>query len=506
MSARQDSDNLAWDRSDELWDAAMKHVRLSSTCQKIELFAAKTLGKPVSLVPPLMIGGFNVLYPIRIESGNGSGGGGSSAHSNVLVRLPCPSQALFPSEKTLAEAATTTYIDKHTTIPVPGVLHSGIDATIGPFMIIQDLNTRRSMGHALEIPREDPNSTPVLNPSLPETRLKSLYVEMARCVMQLAQPSFPRIGALVEINPGSYDVLGRPITLNMSNMFQISNIPEAVFPGEGKTYQTADEWYTVLAEMQIATLLFQHNDMVSSEDDCRTKYVARQLIRKLARQGKLSTFGFAEDSWSAGSKQAHGPLPVPDGTGSFRLWSDDFRPANVMIDQDDQVLGAIDWEFAYVGPTQFVLDPPWWLLLDVPEMWENGIEDWTSVYGERLQTWLSAMDEVESEMGPSGLKLSAYMRESWETGRFWLNYAARKSWAFDTIYWKYLDERFFGERDQNVPTEKLWKTRVHLLSEEERAAMEPLVQIKMGESRERILVEWDDDEAKQHLASFIFGS
>ncbi|KAH8586057.1 hypothetical protein B0O99DRAFT_645466 [Bisporella sp. PMI_857] len=38
------------------------------------------------------------------------------------------------------------------------------------------------------------------------------------------------------------------------------------------------------------------------------------------------------------------------------------------------------------------------------------------------------------------------MRKSWKTGRFWLDYAAWKSCAFDNIFWKYLDYRFFGSR------------------------------------------------------------
>ena len=472
----------------------MKQVRLSSTCRKIESFAERMFGKPVTLVTPLIIGGFNVLYPIRIE--------GSS--TNVLVRMPCPNQAVFPEEKTLAEAATTAYISQHTRLPVPKVFYSGIDSDIGPFMIIQDLGSRRGMGQALETLRQDPNETPVLNPDISESKLKSLYAKVARCMLQLAQPAFPRIGALVETSPGFYRVMGRPITLNMSNMVQLSNIPKSIFPSEGTTYQTADEWYTVLAEMQIATLLFQHNDMISSEDDCRSKYVARQLFRKLAKQGRLSKFGFTEDDWSACSKDACATLTAPDGSGSFRLWSDDFRPVNVIVDENDQVLGAIDWEFAYVGPTQFILDSPWWLLLDVPEMWDNGIENWTSLYERRLKTWLSAMEEVEKDMSPGLFLLSAYMRESWETGRFWLNYAARRSWAFDTIYWKYLDERFFGEREEDLPMEELWKARVHLLSEEERAAMEPLVQTKMEESKKRVLVEWDDAEARQRLSSLLF--
>jgi hypothetical protein len=493
MTARQDSDNLAWDRSDELWEEAIKHVKLTSTCGKVKSFAEKMFEKPATLITPLIIGGFNVLYPIKIEG----------FPANVLVRQPCPNQAIFPEEKTLAEAATTSYISQHTSLPVPKLFYSGIDANIGPFMIIQDLGSRRGMGRALETPREDPNDTPVLNPDISEPKLKSLYGRLARCVLDLAQPTFPRIGALVETEPGTFSVNGRPITMNMTNMVQLSNIPKSIFPPEGTTYQTADEWYTVLAEMQIATLLFQHNDMVSSEDDCKSKYVARQLFRRLAKQGRLSTFGFTEDNWFASSKDARATLAAPNGSSSFHLWSDDFRPNNVMIDENDEVLGAIDWEYAYVGPTQFILDSPWWLLLDVPEMWDDGIEKRASLYERRLETWLAAMEEAEKELDPSSLLLSAYMRDSWQTGRFWLNYAARRSWAFDTIYWKYLDERFFGKREDDIPTDQLWKARLHLLSEEERTAMEPLIQTKMEEAKTRVLVEWDDEKARRRLSDFL---
>ncbi|PVH76479.1 phosphotransferase [Cadophora sp. DSE1049] len=477
MAARQDSDNLAWDQSDERWEKARKQVRLSSTCRNVESFARSIMEESATLVTPLMIGGFNVLYPIRIE--------GSS--DSFLVRLPCPNQAVFPEEKTLAEAATTAYIAQRTQLPVPKVFYHGVDPEMGPFIIIQDLGSRRGMGDALEAPREDPDETPILHPNISESKLKNLFIQMGQCLLQLAQPTFPRIGALAEINPGSYCVLGRPVTLNMINMVQLSNIPKWIFPSEGTTYQTADDWYVELAEMQMATPIFQHNDMVSSEDDCKTKYIARQLFRRLAKLGRLSKFGFSDDKWSASSKHAHARLPAPDGVDSFRLWSDDFRPSNVLVNDEDQILGAIDWEFAYAGPTQFTLDPPWWLLLDVPEMWEGGIEDWASVYERRLKTWLLAVEEAEQDMSPGSLLLSAYMRESWATGRFWLNYAARKSWAFDTIYWKYLDELFFGEREK-----------------EERVAIEPMVEMKMEELKDRVLVEWDAAEARQRLSSFLF--
>ncbi|KAI5459493.1 hypothetical protein BGZ63DRAFT_341452, partial [Mariannaea sp. PMI_226] len=132
------------------------------------------------------------------------------------------------------------------------------------------------------------------------------------------------------------------------------------------------------------------------------------------------------------------------------------------------------------------------LLLETAEMWSAGIDEWRETYDMRLKTWLSAMKKAEAGMTePSTLPapLSTYMRESWETGRFYLNYGARKSGAFDAMYWKFLDERFFGDRENGVLKNDLWKTRVHLLSEIERAAMEPFVERKMTDSREGHIVD-----------------
>ena len=30
----------------------------------------------------------------------------------------------------------------------------------------------------------------------------------------------------------------------------------------------------------------------------------------------------------------------------YAVWADDFRPVNVIVVEHDEVLGAIDWEFA----------------------------------------------------------------------------------------------------------------------------------------------------------------
>jgi hypothetical protein len=42
----------------------------------------------------------------------------------------------------------------------------------------------------------------------------------------------------------------------------------------------------------------------------------------------------------------------------------------------------------------------------------------------------------------------------------------------------------------------------YTLSEEQKGGMELLVSTKMEEAKERILVNWDSEEAKKHLARF----
>ncbi|KAF5601752.1 phosphotransferase [Fusarium pseudocircinatum] len=168
MGARQDADN---------WPGTRLRVAKSK----------RTCGKPATLITPLIIGGFNVIYSFKVEG----------LSSQILVRLPCPDQAMLPEEKIMVAVAIAACMNQQTQLPVPKAFHHGVDE-IGPYMIIEDLGTRRGMSHALEAPSDDTNDTPILNPKISETELESLYLKMAECVFQLARPTFPRIGALIE--------------------------------------------------------------------------------------------------------------------------------------------------------------------------------------------------------------------------------------------------------------------------------------------------------------------
>ncbi|RGP63746.1 phosphotransferase [Fusarium sporotrichioides] len=489
--ARQNFDDAAWDKNDEALEESQKQLRLKSTCRQVEAFAEAALGrKSASLVSPIFFGGFNVLYRIHFQKGL----------FDVLVRLPCPALVQFPEEKIVYEAATMAYLARYTTIPVPKLFYHTSSSDIGPALILQNRQSVRDMSDVLAIPDQDPEETPVLNPNIGDSTLKRLYQKVSVIVLQLFKPAFSRIGSLSQVDNGGYLVAGRPITQNMNSMIQLANIPKVVLPAPQQTYESADSWYTALAEMHMAQLIFQHNDLVRSENDCRNKFVARSLFYYLAKQGRLSIFGFVEDNWSAQSRTKKSTCPAPKGSDDFRLWCDDFRPVNLLVDQEDDIVAAIDWEFTYTAPTQFSLDPPWWLLLEAPEMWSSGIENWADVYGDRLKTWLLTMEDTECAAAePPTLKLSSYMRESWASGRFWLNYASRKSWAFDAIFWKFLDERLFGTRETTIEEDSYWKARTHILGEEGRKTMEMFVQKKMGEMKERVLIDWDSTTARKLL-------
>lgn len=499
MHDRADYDELAWDRFDEQRDQLEKPFLSPATLKTLEAVVGADFANEAKWVRPVHIGGWNLVFVFELVASN----------SRVVIRLPRPHVAYFAREKTSLEVATMNFLSQHTKLSIPTLFSSGKHPDVGYYLISEFVDNNGLLSRALAKPEEDEDEAPVLNLALLGCELEAHLYDVAVHVLHLFQPSFAAIGSLNQTQDGLFGVGGRPLTQNMYNMVYLANIPPSVLPAEDKISHTADEWYTVLAEMHMLQLTFQQNDLVKDEDDCRNKYIARHLFLKLARAGKLSTFGFMDDTWSAQSKSdRRGYCRAPSNAGSFRIWCDDFRPANILLHKGrGNGSTVIDWEFTYVAPTQFVLDPPWWLLLDVPEMWCSGMEDWAQQYGRCLDVWLRAMERAEqnSNETPSGYSLSEYMQESWTTGRFWLNYAARKSWAFDSIFWKCLDERFFGKRlHEPASQEPLWRKRIGLLNRAEKMAMEAFVDKKMKQSQNKELLTWSEREAQDRRAEVLF--
>lgn len=370
------------------------------------------------------------------------------------------------------------YIQDHTSIPIPFILHWGTKEKsplkIGPFIIMEYVNNTMNMTAAIKRPGLSLDISPVLDANIDEEKLENLYRQVSGILLQLSNLEFPLIEALEETGEWQWEVRNRPLSLQMNELVRIGTFPRAKLPT--LTFQRSSEYFESLAALALHVdhLAHQRNDAIESKTDCERKYTARKLFQKLAQEKRL----------------------VPDSKGPFKFWCDDLRPSNILLIEKLEIAAIIDWEFSYAAPCEFTYAPPWWLLLKQPEYWEEGIDDWTEKYEPRLKTFLKALTETEDVCIASGQlqeeqRLSGKMRESWDSGDFWTVYAARKGFGFDGVYWKKLDHRFFGPVEGKL--QDAWMHRLGLLDEPTRAAMEPFVARKLEEMKTRELA-WEPNE------------
>ncbi|KAI8950611.1 hypothetical protein F4801DRAFT_579291 [Xylaria longipes] len=265
-------DDLAWEENDKETDTWERSLHKMELYRAIVNFVQKYRpGEAVELHRQIR-GGYNIFYRLEYKDG-----------SSAAMRIPSKGIVRFPEEKVPYEVAMIRCIAAKTTIPVPKIYHFGTAAEnptgLGPFIIMDYIEHDRTISKALKDPALKPEESHALDPNIKFT------------------------GMTLPLLP-----------------FQ--------------PYSISDEWYSALADMHLAQLVFQHNGAVDDEDDAWDKYVARQLFRQLASKGL----------------------------------KDSLHPKLSSRRTDLRVVGVIDWEFAYAAPAQLSFDPPWWLLLKSPEV------------------------------------------------------------------------------------------------------------------------------------------
>ncbi|KAF9776110.1 hypothetical protein IL306_005753, partial [Fusarium sp. DS 682] len=111
-----------------------------------------------------------------------------------------------------------------------------------------------------------------------------------------------------------------------------------------------------------------------------------------------------------------------------------------------QITALLDFEFTNAMPAQFTYD-----LLSGPKVWLDcsSIEEFRDQYEPRMEQFLQALELVEDksisgEQQLTQLRLSTRMRDSWRSGRFWFDYAARKGFELDAVYWAALHNGGIG--------------------------------------------------------------
>lgn len=166
-------------------------------------------------------------------------------------------------------------------------------------------------GLAPRAPREDH----VLDPNFEEEKFEFIYRQLANVMLQLYRLQFDRIGSLLQDKKGHISVSGRPL---------IQGTPDTLLSASSNS--DSKSWYAALAEMPITQFTFQHNDSTLDEDDARDEFVARLFIRQLVSDDRLTS---TVDNQSTRQSDP-------------RLFSEDFRPSNILVDKDLRIASVID--------------------------------------------------------------------------------------------------------------------------------------------------------------------
>ena len=369
---RMEFDDVAWERCDILFEDWKDKTFNQEQFREIGMIMLDwRQGRPEELFAP-KAGAFNAIMQMKFRDGG-----------SILIRFPRPGSSVFPEEKLQREVAVMRFLEQQTSIPVPHVLHHVVEkggpGDLGPYIIMEYIPNEHTLTPALETPGFSIEDRPILDPNISDERLRKAYSQLADIFIELAKPSFSAIGCIAKENEDdefddSWVVAHRAMTFSMNELVSVGNFPRNLLP-QG-VFKTASSYYLALAETHMLHLSTQHNDVISSAEDCRRKYVARCLFRKLAREGKLHD--------------------EKNETGPFKLFCDDFRPENVLSNAQFDIVAAIDWEFTYAAPAAFTYSPPFWLLLELPEYWPEGLEDWTQTYARRLETFLDVLRQREN--------------------------------------------------------------------------------------------------------------
>jgi hypothetical protein len=117
-------------------------------------------------------------------------------------------------------------------------------------------------------------------------------------------------------------------------------------------------------------------------------------------------------------------LRSADCNGTFKLFLDDLRFGNIIVDPKTfEMKALIDWELSYSAPRQFLISPPPWLIPN-PDPW-----DWSSEerrdYKSCFSTFLRVLEEEEA-MLEIGHGFSTQMQNHSEDGTFWYTQALRE--------------------------------------------------------------------------------
>ncbi|KAI4650646.1 hypothetical protein J4E93_003003 [Alternaria ventricosa] len=336
-----------------------------------------------------------------------------------VIRFPQPGTTATPflDEKVRNEIQVMELL-RQTTIPLPKVYSWGLTSdspsNIGPFIIMEYVEGGRLIDEMQQPIKTDDGVEMDLWEDLGNPRVLHAYSQIADYLLQIYQLDFDAAGSISRSGSNKWVVSERPLTDNMNILARnIPNYPTQHFPAT--TISSPRMYFRQLADQHLAHLHTQRN-AVENREHARRCFIARHRLKQSIDQ-YLST---AAD------------------TSPFKLYCWDFHPSNMIVDEELNIKAVLDFEFCTVLPAELSHDPPWWLTILRPTTWIDNDFDFGALKARlepHIKQFLQVMEKKEKEKGGSVALLSARMRDSWASNKFWFNLAMSDSWSIDAVYW-----------------------------------------------------------------------
>ena len=214
---------------------------------------------------------------------------------------------------------------------------------------------------------------------------------------------------------------GRPLTSHVNDLERVG-IDSAL--GCDQTFESTTSYFDYLAELHFRRLQFQPNS-IYDEDDGYSKYIARWYMRSLAPQFVSAEFD-------------HGP---------FILMHGDLTQQNILVDDDYNISGVIDWEWSILLPLQLFLTPP-------PALHPYKIPTPAELEGKEKELFLRDVDEYLECFRACETVLSTNcplwhtMSEDWKSGKYWFHSALMNLWDLDYPFWGQVFPLVFPGKDE----------------------------------------------------------
>jgi hypothetical protein len=290
-------DELAEKLGNDLWDEWK--AKVLDAKEEIAAFVASRRPGPGAEVLDWFQGSFNFCRQIMYNDGT----------PDVMIRFPGPGHTTFRDEKIRNEVQVIQFLHEFTSIPVPRLFSWGLTKDgpqhLGPFMISEFVEGVH-LSDVLKDPA-DPKRLH-LNPNIDRNILDSVYTQVADIILELYNVDFDRIGAISkDTSSGSWSVTERPLTYTMNELATTAFFPVEDFPS---TTFTSTSGYFQYLMTEHKTHLWTQRNICGSPTEARDRYISRLLFAKLPDKHCVND------------------------SGPFKLFCDDFRPQNILVNPE----------------------------------------------------------------------------------------------------------------------------------------------------------------------------